>query len=311
MRGPRSFCSPKRRKIGLDRLLLLTASWVAAGFAVSPSASWASSAGGSTEHGKKAYNAACAECHGSTGLGDGEKARRLGFHVRNFESAVFKCRSTPSGSLPTDEDLLRLVARGMAGTPMHGHEKDLSSEDRQAIVQYVKSLSPKFATAPAPQCIDIPEPIPPSDQTVSEGKQLYRLLNCWSCHGKSGKGDGPSSGDLKDDLGRPIRPYNFTAAKKFKCGDEDRDLYRTLNTGMDGSPMPSYRDALLFDNSGEKSEALPKSIFSAAEIEELTQYLKLQPDAAGLKTLTPEARQALLARRTWALVHYIKSLLAP
>lgn len=43
-----------------------------------------------------------------------------------------------------------------------------------------------------------------------EGKKLYKLMECWECHGYEGKGDGPTSNKLKDDKGNKILPFDFT-----------------------------------------------------------------------------------------------------
>ncbi|HVR27996.1 MAG TPA: cytochrome c, partial [Thermoanaerobaculia bacterium] len=67
---------------------------------------------------RKIYRQTCEECHGPKGNGDGEQARSLGFRARDFSHSSFKCRCTPSGALPADDDLLRIVAEGLPGTPM-------------------------------------------------------------------------------------------------------------------------------------------------------------------------------------------------
>ena len=38
--------------------------------------------------------------------------------------------------------------------------------------------------------------------TLAQGKQLYREMKCWECHGDEGRADGPSTSTLKDDWGR-------------------------------------------------------------------------------------------------------------
>jgi uncharacterized membrane protein len=58
----------------------------------------------------------------------------------------------------------------------------------------------------------------------------------------TGDGDGPRAGELTDDFDRPIRPSDFTRGL-FKTGAEPAGIYRTLVTGLDGTPMPSYADA--------------------------------------------------------------------
>jgi mono/diheme cytochrome c family protein len=262
------------------------------------------------DQGRKVYNDACLECHGPTGRGDGPKARKLGFRPRDLTLGAFKCRCTASGQLPTDEDLFRVVSRGMLGTPMLAHEKTLSAQDRQAVVQYIKTLTPRFSSEPAPQCVTIPDAPLRTEQSVFEGRQIYRILNCWKCHGKSGKGDGPASRDLKDDWGQPIRAYNFTVSNRLKCGGDDLDLYRVLHTGMNGSPMPSFDAAFAFARESVVLDSLEGS-FTSVELQELSSYLSGQPDAAAVKGLSPAARRTLVDRRTWALVHYLRSLLVP
>ncbi len=262
------------------------------------------------EQGKKVYHARCVECHGPQGRGDGPKARELGFHPRDFTLGAFKCRCTPSGQLPTDEDLLRIVTNGMPGTPMQPHA-NLSLADRQAVVQYIKTLSPGFSSSPPPKCVDLPAPPQATPAAISEGRQVYRVLGCWKCHGAKGRGDGPSAADLKDDWGRPIRAYNFTAARRFKCGADDRDLYRTLVTGMNGSPMPSFEEALLFGREAVSDLTQYKGTYGAEDLAELKSYLSAQPTTSDIKDMSPSGRESLIEKRAWALVHYLKSLVLP
>jgi cytochrome c oxidase cbb3-type subunit I/II len=70
------------------------------------------------------------------------------------------------------------------------------------------------------------------------------VAECWQCHGESGRGDGPSAPTLKDNTGLPISPADLTLPLRFKNGARPQDVYRTLMTGLIGTPMPSYADAL-------------------------------------------------------------------
>lgn len=72
---------------------------------------------------------------------------------------------------------------------------------------------------------------------------MYEEAGCAQCHGSAGRGESPSAKGLKDDWGNPIAPSNLTL-KPFKSGANPEDLYRTLSTGLNGTPMPSYADAL-------------------------------------------------------------------
>ncbi|MBI3655065.1 MAG: c-type cytochrome [Acidobacteria bacterium] len=271
----------------------------------------AMSSGVDLERGKKIYRQTCLECHGPAGRGDGPKAKKLGFRPRDFKLGAFKCRCTPSGQLPTDDDLLRVVTRGMPGTPMPSHEKTLSLEDRHAVILYIKSLSPGFAAGSALPCISIPDPLPVTPELVAEGKQIYRIMSCWKCHGVAGRGDGPASKGLKDDWGNPINAYNFTLKGKLKCGGDARDFYRTLHTGMTGSPMPSFDAAFPFARDSVTNFTAFQGAFTAAEVQDLKGYLQRQPDKAALSYLSPKASQQLVEKRTWALIYYLRSLLLP
>src|SRR5262249_42636961 len=76
-------------------------------------------------------------------------------------------------------------------------------------------------------------------------RELFQTtIKCVACHGKEGRGDGPSAPTLTDNKGDPIQPTNFSATTRFKCGESNQDLYRVLMTGMDGSPMPSFSNSL-------------------------------------------------------------------
>jgi cytochrome c oxidase cbb3-type subunit 2 len=257
--------------------------------------------------GKKIYRQVCEECHGREGHGDGEKAKSLGFRARDFSHGAFKCRSTPSGALPTDDDLLRTIQRGLPGTPMTPHD-DLSVDDRRRLLGFVKTLAPRFASDTVPPPIAIP-PAPASDgAAVEEGRVLYRLLGCGKCHGAAGAADGPSAASLVDDWGDPIKVHNFVRTGKFKCGGDPADLYRTLHTGMNGSPMPSFTAAFAFAREDVADLAPVAAVFGEAGAAEARRYLDAQLDRAAVAALAPEARQSLIDRRTWSLIAYLRSL---
>ena len=50
--------------------------------------------------------------------------------------------------------------------------------------------------------------------------------------------------DMTDSKGYPILPFDLTSGSHFKCGETSRDLFKDLATGLDGTPMPSFTDAL-------------------------------------------------------------------
>jgi cytochrome c oxidase cbb3-type subunit 2 len=189
------------------------------------------------------YARYCAGCHGATGDGKGPAAPMLITKPRDFTSGTFKFRSTPTGSLPTDEDLYRIVTRGVYGTSMPEWSL-LSERERLAVVAYVKGFYPEWTTRASEDPIAIPRP-PASfgtPEAVARGRELYALLECSTCHGESGRGDGPSAGQLPPDVwGHPQKPFDFTKGR-LKSGPTVQDVYRTFMTGVGGTAMPSYAD---------------------------------------------------------------------
>jgi cytochrome c oxidase cbb3-type subunit 2 len=193
--------------------------------------------------GKPLYQRYCAGCHGDDGDAQGENAQWIDPKPRDFTTATFKCRSTPSGSLPTDEDLYNSVARGFVATNMPPWIA-LTPQNRMDLVSYVKTFSSRWVGAPAPQPITIPPEPAPTIDGLQRGRATFQRMECWKCHGPAGHGDGPSAPTLTDSKDHPIPPYNFATGSRFKCGATNQDLYRIFMTGMDGTPMPSFADVL-------------------------------------------------------------------
>jgi mono/diheme cytochrome c family protein len=166
--------------------------------------------------------------------------------------------------VPTDEDLHRVIERGMPGSAMvpFGH---LARTDRDALVAYVRHLTRagleaqirKQAEANGTQLSDkelkselelmtvpgtlvsVPADLPGSSpESVARGRALF-LSACAPCHGQTGKGDGVQ--EQRDDKGMPTRPRDLTRGI-FKGGRDPHRLYTLFYTGMPGTPMPAIRD---------------------------------------------------------------------
>ncbi len=192
--------------------------------------------------GRAVYGRTCVVCHGPKGDGNGMMAHMFRFKPLNFRAGVFKFRSTPLGALPTDEDLERTIARGVRWTAMVGHTH-LSPEERRAVVAYLKTFSPRFANEEVPAPITVPPSPPVTPALVKRGGMVFGKAVCAQCHGKEGRGDGPLAENLKDRWGRPITPPDLTW-RPLKRGSDPKDIYLTIATGLDGTPMPSFANAL-------------------------------------------------------------------
>jgi mono/diheme cytochrome c family protein len=199
---------------------------------------------GHSEAGKQLYRRFCIGCHGPNGDGKGENAPYLadGILPRDFTLGLFKCRSTISGSLPLDSDLFETVGRGLVTTGMPSWGP-LTDQDRADLVAFIKTFSPRFEEEKPDKPIPIPAESADTPESQKRGEELYqKTLKCFECHGKSGRGDGPSAPTLRDNKGNPIPPYDFTTGSRFKCGATNADLYRIFMTGLDGTPMPAWSD---------------------------------------------------------------------
>jgi DMSO reductase family type II enzyme heme b subunit len=190
--------------------------------------------------GKQIYTRKCAQCHGEDGTGNGPAAERLSPRPRDFTRGVYKIRTTPSGTVPTDDDLFRVITNGLPGTSMPAWSV-LPERDRRLLVQYIKTFSDQFK-AQTPTPITLPPEVPSSPDSIARGKELYRDAECWQCHGEEGRGDGPSLPDLRDDWNHPIWPANLTKCWNFRGGSTRHDIFRAFMTGLSGTPMPSFAE---------------------------------------------------------------------
>jgi mono/diheme cytochrome c family protein len=198
---------------------------------------------GHSEAGAQVYYRYCWGCHGARGNGDGENAPYLNILPRNFVSATFKCRSTPTGTLPLDSDIYNSIYRGFNFTNMPSW-KALSSQNRADLVAFIKTFSARWVTEKPGDPIQVPTEPKLTVESIKHGGELFQKLECWKCHGQEGRGDGPSASTLTDSNDQPIRPYNFTSDNRSKCGRTNADLYKIFMTGLDGTPMPSFGDVI-------------------------------------------------------------------
>lgn len=255
------------------------------------------------ERGLGVYKRLCVGCHGERGDGQGDAGAVLVPPPRDFRLGVFKYHSTPEGRLPTDDDLRRVIRQGLRGTSM-APVTGLSDGDLDAVVQYVKTFSPRWRKEePGP-----PLPVPPdpwSGRTAEarrRGLELYHgEAGCWTCHPayvsaaeleslrRISQRDSEINRTVdirnRGDIHRP-RPVNSAFGKvlptdfldgTLRAVNTELDLFRIISAGIGGSSMPGWHDSL---SSKDFSDALSEDIWA------VTHYVWHLSRARG----TPEAK---------------------
>ncbi len=221
------------RWIAASALVAVVAA-VAVGLAQTPPATSATDV-------KSLYDANCASCHGREGHGDGPAGGLLDPAPRDFTKGIYKFRSTASGSLPSDDDLVRVISAGLAGTSMPAWKDRLTIAQIGGLASYLKSFSPRFAKE-QPISVKMAPAVAASADSIDKGRKLYGDLACGACHGDVGTRTGAVAVVLKDDWGHDLKAADMTRPWTFRGGSAAADIYTRMKTGINGTPMPSFAD---------------------------------------------------------------------
>jgi cytochrome c oxidase cbb3-type subunit I/II len=198
--------------------------------------------------GRDVFQRNCIVCHGERGDGNGEMAKDLPIKPRSFREGWFKFRSTPYDKLPTDDDLRRTIRGGLSGTAM-GAFNTLRAEELDAVIAYVKSFSRRWRKE---ENYAVAMAFPPEPEWFRRSEELRAhadrgltvfLATCAACHGTKGDGAGPAAQGLKDSWGHAVKPADLRSPH-LRCGDGPADIFRILSTGLSGTPMASFAQAL-------------------------------------------------------------------
>lgn len=221
-------------------------------------------------HGRVAYLQYCRACHGDKGDGKGPAAPGLRPPPRDFTSGSFKFAGVLDQKQPRDEDLVRIVRGGLHGTAMVGW--DVPDRTLSDIIQYLKTLSPKWAEDDAVGDPVVPTPDPWGEakkaEAIERGKKLYHgFAQCIGCHAAYATKDeiyryskettGEGTTDFRDAMYQPeikdseygvkILPpdFLFNELRSINHPTELQDLYRILVAGVTGAAMPAWNPATL------------------------------------------------------------------
>lgn len=191
------------------------------------------------------YAKYCAQCHGDQGDGHGIAAPLLRPAPRDFTSGKYQIRSTATGALPTTDDIKRVILAGIPGTAMPAFKEAGDVADQlDALVEHLQSFSPKFKSQRPGEIIAIPKDPGFDPKQVDAARKVYTSIGCARCHGDEGRGDGPSAPTLKDDWGQFIRPADLSRPWTFNGGAKREDIFRSISTGLNGTPMAGFASAL-------------------------------------------------------------------
>lgn len=209
------------------------------------------------------YRQHCASCHGIKGDGRGPSAESMTPLPRSFRLGYFKFSSAPKDQLPTDDDLRRTLRNGLAGTHMSSW-KSLSDDDANAVVQYIKTFSTRWAKEPSGIAVQLGED-PWKGREEEAGRRGLALYHgkaeCWTCHpsyvsrediGRFRSLTMPESEGRKvpwrEALERSqpaqtvhgnITPPDFLK-DQLRSGSSETDIARTVAAGVGGTPMPAF-----------------------------------------------------------------------
>jgi mono/diheme cytochrome c family protein len=216
--------------------------------------------------GAAAFMRSCRPCHGALGDGKGPQAVGMDPPPRDLRLGVVSFASVPAGSLWRDEDVVRIVRAGLAGTGMRAW-KDISDEDLAAIVQFLKTLAPRFREEqPGPPVATTPDPWRGREpEGAARGRVVYHGLGrCQSCHPAYAspaeiqefardagvliepRPDPDRPLEVRSDFGRPLRATDFRTGplRAVRAGHRADDLYRAIAAGLGGTAMPTWKGAL-------------------------------------------------------------------
>lgn len=119
-------------------------------------------------------------------------------------------------------------------------------------------LIDKWSQAESPSAVVTPsvDRTPPTEESIARGRELFvsTSTKCTACHGESGNGVAPKPPETPagsdepefpshDVWGNAVQPRNLLLGQ-FRGGQQPIDVYRRIQAGIKGTPMPGFGTSL-------------------------------------------------------------------
>ena len=243
--------------------------------------------------GKRFYQEHCFACHGINGEGNGPAAKGLVPPPRNFKQGLFKFGHVLAGELPTDNDLSRIISKGLHGTAMLPW--DLEPPAVTAIIHYLKTFAPKVwegADKSLGQVMTLskdPYGLAHRQSALERGKEVYHVeANCQSCH---------RAYVSKREFQRMNEKIN---GEKFPLSDIEEEFHQ----------LKIQESEYILSGSERVVKTLPPDftwhpVRSGQDVAGL--FLRIKAGVGG--TTMPSWHEVLSDDDIWALAHYVHSLI--
>lgn len=208
--------------------------------------------------GRAIFARTCSVCHGDRGNGASWARNSLNPSPYDF--------SAPKAKELSRRHMINTVTYGSPKTAMMGFSTQLSREDIAAVVDYIR------ATFIAPQAVpetgkdagdnlsygnrmlaskggshaqhgghagpaDMTLPFPDGLKGDAKWGKTFFNNNCYVCHGKEGKGDGPRAYFIQP------KPANLTSPEARSSLNRPH-LFKAVGMGSNGSEMPAWSKVL-------------------------------------------------------------------
>ena len=212
--------------------------------------------------GKSIYALTCSVCHGEDGAGAVWGQSSLNPPPVNFRMQD-RTRDLPR------ERMIHSVSNGRPGTAMTAFKTQLSTDEIEAVVDYIRqafmidAATATTATAPAHAAAAstvgmavlhdsmkesdslqkktdttlFDQPISASLSGDAANGEMYYMQNCTACHGADGKGDGPRAYFIYP------RPRNFHHPAS-KARFSRAELFNAIKKGVSGREMPAWEKVM-------------------------------------------------------------------